>query len=53
MTEGMAPGDEAPEDAEGTGENVCADCAGSGTREGDDCVTCSGTGRVIEAIGGG
>jgi DnaJ-class molecular chaperone len=48
-----ARGDEAPEGTEGTGENMCPDCNGTGRRKDDRCPTCDGTGRVIEGIGGG
>lgn len=50
--EPIHPGDEAPPGTFDTGENVCRDCGGSGTREGKPCETCGGTGRVVEAIGG-
>jgi DnaJ-class molecular chaperone len=46
-------GDEAPEGAEGTGENICPHCGGSGHADGGECPECSGTGRVTEGIGGG
>ena len=49
----MAPGDEAPEGAESTGENVCPECSGSGRADGGDCPACGGTGQVNEAVGGG
>lgn len=49
----MAPGDEAPPGTPGTGEDVCADCAGSGKIDGRDCETCLGRGRVIKAISAG
>jgi len=39
LPDDMAPGDEAPDDAESTAENLCP--------------TCSGSGRVNEAVGGG
>jgi DnaJ-class molecular chaperone len=48
----MAPGDHAPAGTPGTGENLCPACNGSGTLDGEDCETCAGTGKVIEAIGG-
>jgi hypothetical protein len=47
------PGDEAPKDARGVGENVCPDCGGSGRQDSGECATCSGTGRVAEGVGGG
>ena len=37
----------APQDA----ENVCPDCAGSGTVDGADCRACGGTGTVVEPVG--
>ena len=47
------PGDGVPPDTPSAGENVCRDCGGSGTRAGGECPTCRGTGRVVEAVGGG
>lgn len=46
------PGDEAPPGTPGTGEDLCRDCAGTGRRDGAECPTCNGTGRIIEGIGG-
>ena len=51
--EDMAPGDDAPPGAPGTGENICPVCGGSGRVEGRLCSNCEGTGKVIEGIGGG
>jgi DnaJ-class molecular chaperone len=48
----LNPGDQAPAGVEGTGENICRDCRGSGRRDDAPCTTCGGTGRVIEGIGG-
>ena len=48
----MAPGDEAPQDTPGAGENVCPACGGSGKVDGATCETCAGTGVVIEEGGG-
>lgn len=48
-----APGNEAPPGSLGAGEALCPDCAGSGTRDGAECPTCEGTGKVVEGIGGG
>jgi hypothetical protein len=48
----MNPGDEVPAGTPGAGENVCPICGGSGKIEGRSCATCSGTGVVIEAVGG-
>jgi len=52
--DGMNLGDEAPPSTPdiGESEDVCPDC-GSGRREGGECPTCGGTGKVIEAIGVG
>jgi DnaJ-class molecular chaperone len=52
-TEDLAPGDEAPAGAQGTGENVCRRCQGSGTVDGATCPVCDGSGKVIEGVGGG
>jgi DnaJ-class molecular chaperone len=50
----LAPGDQAPSDVEGAGENVCPECEGSGRAgSGTACPSCGGTGRVVEGIGGG
>lgn len=46
------PGDQAPEGAEGSGENICPDCSGSGKLDGKDCTACAGTGVVQDAVGG-
>lgn len=51
--ERMAPGDEAPPDAESAGEDLCPSCGGSGRHEGRECPHCGGTGRITEAVGGG
>jgi hypothetical protein len=49
----LRPGDEAPPGTEGTGENLCRECGGSGREaSGSACRACAGTGRVVEAIGG-
>ena len=49
----LNPGDVAPPGTPGTGETICPDCSGKGTRrDGRQCETCGGTGKVIEAIGG-
>ena len=39
-----------PDAAEG--ENLCPECSGSGRLDGKECQTCSGTGTVIEPVGG-
>ena len=51
--EDLNPGDEAPDEAESTGRNVCPACGGSGQTDGDECAVCGGTGEVNEAVGGG
>lgn len=48
----MSPGDEAPAGTPGTGEDLCPDCGGSGKRDGRECPTCQGTGKVTVGIGG-
>ena len=48
----MAPGDEAPAGTEGTGEDICPDCGGSGRTDGGDCPGCAGSGKVIKGISG-
>ena len=49
----MAPGDEAPADRNETAPDICPDCGGSGRSDGNECRTCSGTGEVQKAVGGG
>ena len=49
----MNPGDEAPAGTPGTAEDICPDCSGSGKKDGSECSTCGGSGRVVEGIGGG
>lgn len=51
--EDMAPGDEAPPGTEGTGENLCRRCNGTGEYDGKTCPVCEGTGKVIEGLAGG
>jgi hypothetical protein len=48
----IKPGDEAPPNTPGTGEDLCPDCKGSGRIDGAKCETCDGTGRIVEGIGG-
>jgi DnaJ-class molecular chaperone len=48
----MAPGDEAPPGTEGTGEDICPECGGDGTKDGGDCPECGRTGTVIKGVGG-
>jgi RecJ-like exonuclease len=47
------PGDDAPPDTPGTGEDICRDCHGSGRIDGKTCPACGGTGKVTEGVGGG
>jgi len=51
--EPLNPGDEAPPDAPGVGEDICAVCHGTGKVEGAQCTVCGGTGKVLQGIGGG
>ena len=51
--EPLNPGDVAPPGTEGTGEDVCPVCGGTGQIDGAECENCGGTGTVIEGIGGG
>ncbi|HEX8412484.1 MAG TPA: hypothetical protein VF637_01160 [Sphingomicrobium sp.] len=46
------PGDDAPEDTPGTGEDVCPECNGTGEAGGKECPNCGGSGTVIKGIGG-
>ena len=50
--QGTNPGDEAVPGTPGTGENLCRRCNGTGHYDGQPCVECGGTGKVIEGIGG-
>jgi DnaJ-class molecular chaperone len=47
------PGDEAPPDVTGAGEDLCRTCQGTGKVEGTQCEVCGGTGKVQQGIGGG
>ena len=49
----MAPGDEAPAGAPGTGPRICPACGGTGRVAGRTCPTCQGAGEITGAIGGG
>jgi DnaJ-class molecular chaperone len=49
----VAPADETPPGAQGSGDERCPSCGGSGEQDGEACPDCGGTGRVTEAIGGG
>jgi RecJ-like exonuclease len=51
--EPLNPGDEAPADAPGVGEDICRECEGSGMVSGQPCAVCGGTGKVLQGIGGG
>lgn len=46
------PGDEGQPGDAPVGEDLCPDCDGTGTRDGDTCATCAGSGRINEGIGG-
>ncbi|HYH58807.1 MAG TPA: hypothetical protein VD790_06260 [Thermoleophilaceae bacterium] len=35
------------------GKTKCPDCLGTGSREGEDCITCGGTGVAPEESAGG
>jgi DnaJ-class molecular chaperone len=35
------------------GKTTCRDCMGTGSREGEDCITCGGTGIAPEESAGG
>lgn len=52
-TEPLNRGDDAPEGAAGTGEDVCRHCNGTGKQAGATCPVCEGSGKVTEGIGGG
>jgi DnaJ-class molecular chaperone len=41
-----------PEDSEGSGENICRKCGGTGKVEGETCPDCQGTGKLTTPIGG-
>jgi DnaJ-class molecular chaperone len=50
----LEAGDEARPDTASAAEDVCPACGGSGVGpRGERCDTCGGSGRVIEAVGGG
>ena len=46
-------GDEVAPGTEGSGEDVCPDCHGSGWLHGAGLTICGGTGRVAHGAGGG
>ncbi|MGF7146909.1 RecJ-like exonuclease [Sphingomonas zeicaulis] len=48
----LNPGDDAAPGTPGTGENICPQCGGSGTIDGETCENCAGSGRIVEGIGG-
>lgn len=48
----LNPGDEAAPGTEGTGEDICPECGGSGRIGSEPCVECGGSGKVIRGIGG-
>ena len=45
------PGDEAQPGSPQTAEQVCTVCEGTGRKDGSDCATCGGTGRVTVIVG--
>jgi DnaJ-class molecular chaperone len=45
--------DSVPPGTEGSGENVCRACRGTGKVEGKPCKECGGTGKIPTGIGGG
>lgn len=47
------PADEAVPGTEGTGEDLCPACSGSGSIDSRPCVDCDGTGKITSGIGGG
>jgi hypothetical protein len=49
----MAPGDELPPGNPNAAPNVCPRCGGSGRVDGERCEDCGGTGKTVEAVGGG
>lgn len=49
----MNPGDEAPPDTTGAGEDLCSTCNGTGQVDGRQCDVCGGTGKIQQGIGGG
>jgi DnaJ-class molecular chaperone len=53
MSEEMTPGDEVPPDTYSAGEDACERCDGTGEVDGGTCPDCGGSGKVVEAIGGG
>lgn len=44
---------EAERERETAGDGRCPDCLGTGSREGEDCITCGGTGVAPEEAAGG
>ena len=50
---GMHPGDEAAPGTLGTGEQTCPVCGGAGLVDSQRCANCEGTGKIVQAIGGG
>jgi len=45
------PGDEAPAGTPQTAEALCAECSGSGQRDGNVYQSCGGSGRVVAIVG--
>lgn len=52
MAENETP-ERVPPGTEGSGENTCRRCEGTGRVEGGTCPDCGGTGKVVTPIGGG
>ena len=48
----LKPGDEARPGTPGTGEDICPQCNGQGTKAGRPCENCQGTGKITRGIGG-
>jgi DnaJ-class molecular chaperone len=48
----LRPGDQARLGTPGAGESICPLCRGRGVVDGETCENCSGTGVIVEGIGG-
>ena len=49
----LQPGDEVPEEAPSSGQDLCPRCDGTGEADGETCPVCQGSGIVEGAAGGG
>lgn len=49
----MSAGDQAAAGTVGTGELTCPVCGGAGLIDTQRCTNCDGTGKVVQAVGGG